>query len=774
MPATSDRRRTGLFSVLFFLGTCALVLGLTDWDRRLSTQILDLLPADETSVEARFLTGYFREKQADQVVFALHHADQENREAGVADLHRRLNETGLFREGIVSDRETFDQVASTLFENRLTLLFPAWLRARRGDWQEQGSGLEFPDWLAVHTVDSLDVFLNSPEGFFYADGMQADPLLLLPAFWQSLPEGNTGARKGWTLLAATLRESAFDDAVQDAVVATLARVRTAYAQKFPEATLLVTGPVLFARSSRLAIRGEVERLNLFTFLAVAGVILLALRRPIGMLAIVPLMVCGLAGGLLATVVFFGSVHIVMLVLGAFLAGITVDYGFHAFLHPTGPSDSSLWKPLSAAAGSTAAGFLALMFGTLPVVQQLGLFVSAGVLSALFAAYCLRPVLPANLIASRALFQRAFYYRWNPIVAVVVILLLLAGAFTGISRINWRDDIRELDLPSPELLAEDGRIRDLSGSTVDRPVLVTTAASFLGAIDAWRELNRDWKSLEGHPLTSLGSILPSTTDLAATRSFIDDGSVDWSARLRILMEKRDYDPEAFADFFEAFAQLTAKDLSDEQTETRLRSLSDKLSGPIGVLLPQGGGVFAVASIAGAEDAAVRSVTSRHPETVPASQLESLNEVFARYRQEGWKLVLAGFLVIAAAVLLIYGVSKGAGVLAIPVFGVTVTFGLLGWMQPDLNLFHLLAGLLGFCLALDHALFAVQARTRNRPPPPSVRISALTTVVAFGVLATSEIQAVSALGWTVALAVTATAVFIEILAATLNDPKASMES
>jgi predicted exporter len=774
MPASSDRRRTGLFSVSLFLGTCALVLGLTDWDRRLSTKILDLLPADDTSVEARFLTGYFREKQADQVVFALHRAEPENRDAGVAGLLHRLNETGVFREGIVSARATFDQVAASLFENRHTLLFPAWLQARRDDWQEQASGLDFPNWLAVQTVDSLDAFLGSPEGFFYADGMQADPLLLLPTFWQSLPEGRTGVQTDWTLLAATLRESAFDDAVQDAVVATLARVRTAIAQEFPDATLLVTGPVLFARSSRLAIRGEVERLNLFTLLAVAAVILLALRRPIGMLAIAPLMVCGLAGGLMATVVTFGSVHIVMLVLGAFLAGITVDYGFHAFLHPAGSSDSSLWKPLSAAAGSTAAGFLALMFGTLPVVRQLGLFVSAGVLSALFAAYCLRPLLPANLIATRGLFQRAFVWKWNSFAALVMIPFLLAGAIAGISRIHWRDDIRELDLPSPHLLTEDGRIRDLSGSTLDRPVLVTTAASFLGAIDAWRDLNRDWKSLETQPLASLGALLPSSHDLATARSFIDDEAVDWSVRLQNLLEKRDYDPVAFADFFEAFAQLAAKDLSDEKTEARLRSLSEKLNGPIGVLLPQGGEVFAVASIAGPIDAAVRSVVSRHPETVPASQLESLNEVFARYRQESWKLVLAGFLVIAVAVLFICGISKGAGVLAIPVFGVTVTFGLLGWLQRDLNLFHLLAGLLGFCLALDHALFAVQARTANRPPPPSVRISALTTVAAFGVLATSKIQAVSALGWTVASAITATALFIEVLAAALNDPKASIES
>jgi predicted exporter len=411
-----------------------------------------------------------------------------------------------------------------------------------------------------------------------------------------------------------------------------------------------------------------------------------------------------------------------------------------------------------------------MFGTLPAVRQLGLFVGAGVLSALFAAYCLRPVFPARLTVPRQWLLRSFALDWKPRTIFLVVALPLAGILVGAWRIEWHDDIRELDLASPGLMTADERVREISGTFRNRTVLLTSGESMLGAVDAWREFDRDWKLLEQAPLIGLGSFLPSTADLATTRSFMDEEKEDWIARLRRSMAERGYDTEAFADFFEAFDRLGIEEFTVETAENHLQSLLTALTGPVGILLPHGGGLFAVASITGTLSAETTAIFDQHRETVSASQLESLNGVFARYRLESWKLVLGGFLMIATSILLFYGIRRGLETLGISVFGVAVTFGLLGWFHRDLNLFHLLAGLLGFCLAVHHALFAVQARKNNLNTPASVRISALTTAVAFGVIATSRIPAVSALGWTVACVVAATTILIEFLGTIRINPNA----
>lgn len=768
-PVSSDRRRTGLFAVLFFLGVCGLILGLIDWGQRLSTDVLDLLPLDSESVEGRLLAGYLEDTQADQVLFALRGIDKPGHDGLTTTFVDRLQETGLFVEPIIAHQDAVESLTTLLYTNRLELFFPTWLQTHRETWRAAGGPGSFPQWLAVVTVEALDAFLESPMGIAYADGLPSDPLLLLPDLWHSLPEGQGDLPDGWILLTARLQGSAFDRDTQEHVVPTLEQLRTNFALEHPGVIVRMTGPVFFARNSRMAIRSEVERLNLWSFLGVGLVILLALRRPVGLLIIAPVLLCGLAGGLVATLLGFGTVHIIMLVMGALLTGITVDYGFHAFLHPITQSRAALWKPLAAAAASTAAGFLILMFGTLPVVRQLGLFVAVGALCALFAASCLRSAFPGDVLAPRKWLQAAHLrIRW-PSMFWIPVGVLLAIAVSGVARITWYDDIREFDLPSPELLAEDRLIRELAGDTADRSILLTTAPSYLEAIDAWRGLNRDWSDSNRPGLTGLGSMLPSTADLETVQAFLSKSVTEWSDLLLQQLNENGYTTEVFAPFFLALNQLSASEFTPEQAEERLIGLSDSLIGPTRMLLPSGNGVFAVASLTRDPVDEGEAPLARHPETVSTSQLRHLNTVFSKVRRETWNLTLVGFSIVAIALLPIFGFRKAISILILPIAGVIFSFGFLGWWHSQLNLFNLLAGLLGFCLALDHALFAAEARSHGLPPPASVRISALTTVVAFGVLAFSRIPAVTALGLTVALIVASTALLIEGLAA--GDPRRS---
>lgn len=760
-PVSSDRRWTGLFAVLFFLGVSGLILGLTDWGQRLSTDVLDLLPLDTESAEGRLLAGYLEDTQADQVTFALQATDATDREALITAFENRLQETGLFFGPVIAHQGAIDRLTTLLFSHRFELFFPTWLRTHRDTWSAEGSPGSFPHWLAVASVEALDAFLESPMGFAYAEGVPADPLLLLPELWYRLPEGQNGVPEDWILLTAQLQASAFDRDTQEEVVPTLEQLRAEFALEHAGVTVRMTGPVFFARSSRIAIQSEVERLNLFSILGVGLVVLLALRRPIGLLIIAPVLLCGLAGGLIATIIGFGTVHIIMLVMGAILTGITVDYGFHAFLHPMGQSRPSLWKPLGAAAASTAAGFLILMFGTLPVVRQLGLFVAAGTLSALFAAACLRSVFPGDVFAPRKWLQSTRLHLRRPSLFWVPVGVLLVVAASGITRITWYDDIREFDLPSPELQAEDRLIRELAGDTADRSILLTTAPSYLEAIDAWRELNRYWTATVRPDLAGLGSMLPSTTDLEATLAFFQESGAEWPDLLRQQLGDAGYATDIFDPFFQSLHQLSAADLTPEAAEAQLMGLAEALIGSTRLLLPNGNGVYAVASITRDPITDQDATLARHPETVSASQLRHLNGIFSEVRRETWQLTLVGFAVVAMALLPVFGFRKAVSILILPISGILFSFGLLGWWHSQLNLFNLLAGLLGFCLALDHALFAMEARTHGLPPPASVRISALTTVVAFGVLAFSQIPAVTALGLTVALIVASTAILIEIL-------------
>jgi predicted exporter len=146
-------------------------------------------------------------------------------------------------------------------------------------------------------------------------------------------------------------------------------------------------------------------------------------------------------------------------------------------------------------------------------------------------------------------------------------------------------------------------------------------------------------------------------------------------------------------------------------------------------------------------------------VSTSQLQSLNRVFARYRQSALWLSLTGLGIVGVGVLLSYGWRDGARIFAIPCGACLGLFGWFGWLGHPLNLFHLLGAFLGVCLTHNYSIFSATSAYRREPPPVSVRLSALTTAASFGVLAMSGIPVVSALGSTVALMVIAALLVIE---------------
>jgi predicted exporter len=86
--------------------------------------------------------------------------------------------------------------------------------------------------------------------------------------------------------------------------------------------------------------------------------------------------------------------------------------------------------------------------------------------------------------------------------------------------------------------------------------------------------------------------------------------------------------------------------------------------------------------------------------------------------------------------------------------------LGLAGQTLNLFHLLGAFLGVCLSHNYAIFSAENAARGEIPPPSIRLSALSTAASFGVLALSKIPVVAALGATVALIVLTALAAVEL--------------
>ena len=214
--------------------------------------------------------------------------------------------------------------------------------------------------------------------------------------------------------------------------------------------------------------------------------------------------------------------------------------------------------------------------------------------------------------------------------------------------------------------------------------------------------------------------------------------------------------SFAPFFDAYAHFAATSTAGD-LEPAVEALQAKLTGPLALLLHRDRSLNWFVTIARGSAPVEPPPVEAH--SVSANQLQSLNRVFARYRQSALRLSLVGLSIIGAGVFLIYGWRRGPRIFSIPCGACLGVFGLYGWMGQPLNMFHLLGAFLGVCLTHNYAIFSATSAHRCEPPPVSVRLSALTTMASFGVLALSGIPVVRALGGTVALMVLAALLVIE---------------
>jgi predicted exporter len=743
-----------------------------DYGQKISTDVLDLIPADERAPELTLVRSLASEAEARTMFLELTGVDGQPASAAAATTFATaLGREPAFDQAVaMNDPAMREALGRELFEQRFTLLFPLWLQERAVAHTATGAApASFSAWLATDTAATLGRFLSTPEAIAFQEIIPADPLLLMPSAVDRLKDGlalvqpAAASANPPALVWARLAASPLSEAGQAPAFAAIARAAAAARVDHPGLVVAYTGVNRFAAASRARIEREVTWLNAVSLAAVLAVAFTFIRGVHRGLHLIPVVALSVLGAWVGATLAFERLHIMVFVIGSLLTGVAIDYGFYLFMQPPAAPDEDYWakvrrlaKPLLASCLTTVAGFSLLLFSELPFIRQLGVFVGAGLICALAAA-----VLYFSTVKNPFLETRTFRggaalpdgVRRN------LRRLLIAGwiaALPGLALLQWKDDIRELEIPSPALKQEHARITALFGESDEKTVYLTYGKSITEARAALAKLETWLDSQPGGrpPAVGLGAVVPTAEAHAAAVRFAREHP-EFAGQLRAALAAAGFDEAEFAPFFTAYASQAAN-AQDADYETALNALPGKLAGPVGLLLHPGRPLSCFVTL-------VRAAPALPPpaetSTISAGQLQTLNTIFGRYRQSALWLSLTGLAIVGAGVFLSYGWRDGARIFAIPCGACLGLFGLFGWLGHPLNLFHLLGAFLGVCLTHNYSIFSATSAFRSEPPPVSVRLSALTTAASFGVLALSGIPVVRALGSTVALMVVVALLVIE---------------
>ncbi len=533
-------------------------------------------------------------------------------------------------------------------------------------------------------------------------------------------------------------------------------------------TLGMSGPGVFAVASRDVIRSETRRLGIAAAI-VAIAILIVSYRSVRLLLVggLPLL-SAVVAGILAVNLVFGAIHGIVLAFGVTVIGVAIDYPIHLFSHlkagqTVERSLAAIWPTIRLGAITTAMGYLAMTGTDFPGLVQFATFAIAGLLA---AAACTRwglaGWLPVTWAARRTSPVADWYARCARPGAAWAGLVVLAGAVALVYLVSrddppWEDDIAALSPIPRSVMARDRDLHAQLGVPDTNYVLLVEAPDAESALQASEALAVDLRGLAERGI--IGSFdyaaryLPSTRTQRERRDSLPRAA-HLGENLAAAMAGTPFRAGAFVAFEKAVATartlppLLPADLDGTILGARVRSM----------LLAIDSGWIALVTLSGVRDPhALQEWISRRafPGLTYLDLKRDTESLMSDFREHAFARVAWGLVAIAAVLLLgLRSVRRMIVVLLPGLLAVLIDIALLRIAGERLSLFHLVSLLLVVGIGIDYGLFFSRADsdagTRGRTFH-GLLVCVLSTVSVFGILATSELPVLRAIGASVAVGV-----------------------
>jgi predicted exporter len=776
------------------LGWLLIVLALLGWlawrlggGPVVNADLLSLLPSAEQEPVVAEAAARFRERFERRVLFLVAAPDANLAHEAADHLLERLEASLNFTDLRLRYGDDLERIGALYFPHRFQLL-----AERTREQLHEG------DWSAFQR-DLLARYV-SPVAVLSSELVAQDPLLLLAGFLgerAAATQGRLKVENGYltavaddrvlVLLSAELAGSPFSFAVQEHVAPLIAGLRDELPGRFPGTELLVAGVLLHAIAGTERARTEISIVGLGSLVGIVALFLVVFRswRPLGLSLTVILVGC--LGGFAACLLVFGQVHLLTLVLGSSLVGISVDYALHFFCD--GFRLGAAWSPRAALghifAGitlgliTTIIGFAGLLFAPFPGLRQMAVFSSAGIAFAYGTVVTCCPLLtrapiPPHappLLPVLARYTRLWRHRWGwpQVVGCIFIATILA---VGCLRLRAEDDIRLLQSPDPAVLREDQRVQAAVGQAPASQFFLVEGRDPGELLAREEALTAQLRALEqagtlaGH--RALADMLPSPARQTENRALLAALIEDDPAQLQRLGDAIGLEDGVLQSYTAAFrgAQGQPPLGLDEWREGPLAAAYADLW-----LGRTARGLVAAVSLDGVRDApALRALANPGEGVHLIDQVAALSALFGEHRRSTVALTLAAYLAVTLLLELCYGLKGGLVAMAPPLLAAIASLGLLGLLGQPISLFNIMALLLVLGIGVDYALFFRETGVASDTTMLAIALSAITTILAFGLLAFSATAAIHAFGLTVMIGISVAFLLSPIAGAGIRDRRA----
>ncbi|MBP6519261.1 MMPL family transporter [Shewanella sp.] len=636
--------------------------------------------------------------------------------------------------------------------------------------------------------------------FSYANSnlLAQDPLLLFPANLLALaPSSKVRASQGILLanqgdnVAAVVmakgQESAFNPNAQLAQMTALTLGLDAVKQSYPDITLLKAGVLFHAIAATQTAKSEISILGLASLLGVIALVWLAFRSVMPLLLAIVTISSGLLLAVTFTLSVFGELHLLTLVFGTSLIGIAIDYSFHFYCERLSDTERSaqatvayIFPTVTLAFITSALAYVGIGLAPFPGMQQVAIFCAAGLLGAYLTLILAYPQLAGSRLpsGSRPLALAGKYLAnltqlsnrlTTPLGMGMFALVIVVWCLVGVTKLTVDDDIRHLQQSPASVTEPENKLRQLLSGGTDNQFLLVRAASEEALLQQLERvspiLNAAITNQELGNYVSLSRYLPSQQkqdtayrlqgeiyqtqiDTVLTNLGLDE-NLKPELQASYLAAKDQY--IAPADFFtlEAGKQLAPLWLTPNGKTTDYDALNDGGAINDDGASAEHGAIVLLGGIKQIDAIKARFANDQSVQLI--DKVADISAVMGHYRLLTLKLLALALGIALLLFSLNFGIKKATVVVAVPALAALLTLATLGLTGSPLSLFHALALILVFGIGIDYSLFFASAQNHGKAVMMAVFMSACSTLLAFGLLAFSQTQAIHYFGLTLSLGI-----------------------
>jgi len=548
----------------------------------------------------------------------------------------------------------------------------------------------------------------------------------------------------WYLLHGELNGSSFDMQQIHQRVTQFAALEAELKAQFPQAKVLSRGTMFYSDYASQQAKHDVSTLGVATVLGVILLIVLVFR------SLRPLLLClisigiGAAAGTVVTLLLFGELHLMTLVMSMSIIGISADYTLYYLTERMVHGEqSSPWESLLKVRNAlllalltTVAAYLIMMLAPFPGIRQMAVFAAVGL-----SASCLTvifwhpwlcrglPVRPVPLMTLMLRWLAA--WRRNKKLSVGLPVVLTLFALTGLSQLRVNDDISQLQALPQHLLAQEQKITALTGQSVDQKWFVVygdSAQQTLERLEAFTpqlEKARAAGDFAQFRTLPLNSIARQQQDLALLKGAA---------------------PAVVKALNSAGLQAVTPDLSPMpvSVEEWLKSPASEGWRLLWLTLPDGKSGVLVPVDGVKNSAALQQLADSSQGVAWNDRKSSFDSLFTLYRTILTALLGVALAVIALGAMLRLGWRKGLISLVPSVLSLGCGLAGLAFTGHTVNLFSLLALVLVLGIGINYTLFFSNPRGTPLTSLLAITLAMITTLLTLGMLVFSATQAISSFG------------------------------